>query len=783
VARSSRLRLRTQLLVLLALLPAIGLALAYGRASERRARAVERAKSDVESLAGDLAREHAEVIEEARDLVTVLAAVPALREAGTCKNLLTPLVESFPRYANLGVVEADGRLRCSARGAATADLFLGDRPYVREARRTGAFAVSEYMVGRLTGQPIQAVAYPRRGDGGIVFASLDLTRLGDVMAEAGFPEGTRFLLTDDGGRVIAARAATPIPVGEPARDVPVFAALEGSGRNVIEAERDGQTWLVARSPLKETGGAAVVAVAFPAEAAFAEVRRDFLKDLVVLGLFGVAGIAFVAAADRRVLRPLDAVANAARRMERGELAARSGVPPGRGPVRELTAAFDEMAASIEEQTRRERFAATHDPLTGLPNRAALREHLARAIAEGRRVAVALVIVDRFHDIVNTLGHPTGDTLLRLIGPRLRDVVGPEVLVARVGGGEFAAVLPCEGLDDPALLVTARRMHDAMTPPFVAGGLQVEPGGSVGVAVHPDHGEGPDQLVQRAGVAAAVARRSCAEVVVYSPDIDPWTSRRLRLIGGLRGGIENGEMTALYQPKVSLATGRPVGAEALVRWRNAELGQVSPVEFIGLAEQTGAIRPLTRWVLRQAADYSRRLAEAGTPIRVSVNVSARDLTDPELAGQIAAIVEATGVAPANLELEVTESLLMLDPALARATLLKLREMGISLSIDDFGTGYCSLAYLRDLPVDAIKIDKSFVLGGSGPLKDVAITRSIVELGHNLGLEVLAEGVSSPSHARALCEIGCDVAQGELYGRPMEESAFTAWLRRALTAVPA
>jgi diguanylate cyclase (GGDEF)-like protein len=395
----------------------------------------------------------------------------------------------------------------------------------------------------------------------------------------------------------------------------------------------------------------------------------------------------------------------------------------------------------------------------------------------------LLIVDRLQDVVNTLGHPTGDDVLRQVGPRLRAALGPYVLIARVGGGEFAAAIPSRGPDDPAPMEAARFMHATMTEPFVVGDLHVEPGGSVGFARAPDQTRDPDGLIRFAGVAATAARLSGADVVAYSPAADPWTSRRLRLAGSVRGGIRNGEMTMLYQPKVVLRTGRPAGAEALVRWHHPELGLVAPVEFIGLAEQTGAIRPLTRWVVEQAAACSARLARAGTPTRISANVSALDLGDPEFATEIEGVLAATGVAPSGFELEITETLLLADPTAARGTLTALRKMGISLSIDDFGTGYCSLGYLRDLPVDIIKIDKGFVAGGPGPVHDPAITRSIIELGHNLGLEVLAEGVASSATERVLRDLGCDIGQGELYGNPMDEGAFSGWLQRALAREPA
>lgn len=778
-----RSSLRTQLRVSLLVLPVVVLAVGYLEARHRHARASQQVLAEVEELAHDLSREHATVMKEARDLLTVLAAVPALREPESCRQFLVSFVDRFPQYANVGVAEPDGRIRCSGRGAEYSSVSVADRPYIQEARQTGDFAVSDYQIGRLTGLPSVSVAYPEQGGDGIVFAAVDLGWLGDALGGTHFPEGTQFLLTDANQRVLATHPYRPDRVGELATHIPLFAALHAGGEEVIQARgQDGVDRLLASAPLEGTGADQTpeVLVAAHADAAFAGVRRDFARDLTTLGLIVLLGLTTVTAADALLLRPLDDVARAARRVGSGDLGARTGVAHRTGTVGTLATAFDEMACAVEEKVRHERHQATHDAITGLPNRTALREYLDACIEDARgrggSVAVLLVIVNRFHEIVNTLGHPTGDTLLRQIGPRLREAVGPDVMIARVGGAEFATVLPC-GADDPEVFAAAHRMHEVMLRPFPAGSFEVEPGGSVGISAFPEHDDDPDRLVQRAGVAAVSARRSDAEMVVYSSAVDPYTSRRLRLIGGLRSGLQEGEMSVVFQPKVDLRTGRPAGAEALVRWRHPELGLVSPLEFIGLAEQTGAIRPLTRWVVQEAAAYSRSLADAGTPVRISANLSVRDLTDPGFARQIADIMASTGVAPEYLELEVTESLLMSDPALARATLTELRAMGLTLSIDDFGTGFCSLSYLRDLPVNVIKIDKCFIAGGPGPLHDAAITRSVIELGHNLGLEVLAEGVSTELIEQALREIGCDIAQGDLYGRPMDGAAFSRWLRSA------
>ena len=431
----------------------------------------------------------------------------------------------------------------------------------------------------------------------------------------------------------------------------------------------------------------------------------------------------------------------------------------------------ERAAENEHQ-------ALHDALTGLPNRRMFQAAVDEAIARDPDGAAVVVLMDldRFKDVNDSLGHGVGDLLLRDAGHRLQQRAGERGLVARLGGDEFAVLLP--GSVRHRAAPEAAALLRSFEEPFAVGGLSLSVYASVGVAVAPEHGSDPTTLLQRADVAMYSAKASSGGVEVYAPDRDRHSVRRLALSGDLHHAIEAGQLVVHYQPKADLSTGMVVGAEALVRWQHPSLGLVPPDEFIPLAEQTALIRPLTSVVLeaalRAAAGWQ---AVDGVRIPVAVNLSLRSLLDTSIAEDVGTLLSRTGVAPGDLTLEITESAVMEDAAHTTAALDRLDQLGVRLSIDDFGTGYSSLSYLKDLPVDEVKIDKSFVLELAEGSRDEAIVRSVIELGHNLGLAVVAEGVENPGTWSVLQRLGCDTAQGYLLGRPMPDADFRRWVARS------
>jgi len=412
--------------------------------------------------------------------------------------------------------------------------------------------------------------------------------------------------------------------------------------------------------------------------------------------------------------------------------------------------------------------ASHDLLTDLPNRSLLHSRLeqsihARSGAGEHSVALLLIDLDRFKEVNDTFGHQHGDLLLQEIGPRLRDVLGPNDTIARLGGDEFAVLLPRA----TALRAerVARRLLSALDQPFEIDSYSVDVNGSIGIALNPEHGDTADALIQRADIAMYVAKRSNRGFAFYATEHDQHSPERLALVGELRRAIDNDELTLVYQPKVNLETGRWIGAEALIRWQHPQRGMIPPDQFIPLAEQTGLIRLLSRWVLGAALRQVRAWQGAGIDLPIAVNLSMRDLHDPDLPDMVAELLSTWQVSPSRLMVEITENGLMAEPARALQTVTGLRAMGIRIAIDDFGTGYSSLAYLKRLPVDELKIDRSFVRELAGDRDDLAIVRSTISLGHDLGLRIVAEGVEDAATMDLLQELGCDIGQGYHISRPV------------------
>jgi diguanylate cyclase (GGDEF)-like protein len=421
--------------------------------------------------------------------------------------------------------------------------------------------------------------------------------------------------------------------------------------------------------------------------------------------------------------------------------------------------------------------ALRDPLTDLPNRVLFRERTEQAIRaarrSGSRVAVLIVDLDRFRVINDTLGHEAGDSLLTKIGSRLQTALRETDTVARLGGDEFAVLLP-EVADPATVSLTGDRLRKTLEHPFPVGEVSVEVEASVGASLFPDHGKDVDELLQRADVAMYVAKDGGTGHEMYVEERDRYSPERLSLLSELRGGIQRGELLLHYQPKADLRSGRVVGLEALVRWNHPERGLLLSDQFVPLAEPTGLIGPLTRYVIDEALRETRNWRDAGIDLHMAVNLSARNLEDARLPDLVARSLDRWGLEPEALELEITESAILQEPVRVLDVGTRLAGMGVRLMIDDFGTGYSSLAYLRRLPVQALKIDKSFVMGMLHEENDAVIVRSTIDLGRNLGLEVVAEGVESAELWSRLAALGCDVAQGFHLSPPLPASEIPAWL---------
>jgi diguanylate cyclase (GGDEF)-like protein len=511
------------------------------------------------------------------------------------------------------------------------------------------------------------------------------------------------------------------PLGDSAH---IREALRGTVRGDVTKLRDGKT-LRTYAPVAVPGSTGVVAIFHDYAPIAAAAQSTFLP---VVGIFEAVLILLFAA---------------------------------------LVLILRRVSHRIRRQMEEIQHQAYYDELTNLPNRALFRDRIEHALLASRRlgpeVTVMLLDIDGFKEINDALRHETGDQLLREFGERIRETLRVHETLARLGGDEFGILLPTGSADEATLI--AERVHDALKAPFALRGLSLEVATSIGIATYPHHGEDADALLQHADVAMYLAKEAHVGTAVYDADQDANDAARLALAGELRQAIENDQLVLHFQPKAELESGRIVGAEALVRWQHPERGFIPPNDFVPIAERTGLIKPLSSYVLAAALRQCAAWNSAGLDLHVAVNLSIPDLLDLELPDRIAVLLAETGVRPAQLELEITETTILADPFRVRQVLNRLNEMGLRLAIDDFGTGYSSLAYLKRLPVQTIKIDRSFVMEMCADASDATIVRSTIDLGRNLGLAIVAEGVETQEVWDALRAQGCTLAQGYLIGKPM------------------
>ncbi len=437
----------------------------------------------------------------------------------------------------------------------------------------------------------------------------------------------------------------------------------------------------------------------------------------------------------------------------------------------------ELLTSKRRSDKLQRIATT-DELTGLGNREYFSEvvqrRIAAAVESSGRFAVLLMDLDRFKEINDTLGHHYGDLLLRELGPRLTSAIGDGGFVARLGGDEFGILL-AEDTDDPAVLdVIMTRLFKSVSQPFMIDELSLEVGASVGVARFPKDGEDSHGLLRCADIAMYTAKEAQTDYKIYTEEQDEHSKQRLAVLSGIRHALVQDEIVVHYQPIIDLDDLRVRGAEGLVRWQHPEHGLIPPGAFVQTVEQTGLIGPLTRHVLERSIAQCAAWRTDGRHMSVAVNLSVRNLLDRDLPKEIERLLGVYGLPPEALQLEITESMIMSDPERALATVSRLSALGVRLSVDDFGTGYSSLANLRKMPIDELKIDRSFVSPMLRNESDLIIVRSTINLGHDLGLNVIAEGVEDSSTLEQLAQLGCDLAQGYHVSKPMPADVFNDWL---------
>ncbi len=916
----SGLRARLLGLVLLAVLPALGLILYTAHQSGTLA--ARQTVDDAQRLVRLAAADYERLVTNTRQLLGTLVRLPEVRprDAAACNVFFARLKPGYTQYLNLGAIGPDGRVFCSA-VPTDRRVNASDRAYFQRALKTRGFAVGDFQIGRITKQPVVVFSYPDYGADGrlqtMVFAALDLTWLNQIAARAQLPAGSTVTLFDSQGTILGRYPDPEQWIGQSHKDAFLTRIILTHRREgTAEATGlDGVPRLYAFAPLLAgvADGGAYLSVGIPREVAFAGITRIFTHTFTGLAL--VTLLVFAAAwfgGDAFVLRRLQALVAAARRLGGGDLETRTGLSHGRDEIGQLARGFDEMATMLQARnlefgramealrdneerfrglvettsdwiwevdangvytyaspkvkdllgyapeevigrtpfdfmppdeaarigavfaefvaarrpferlenvnrhkdgrrviletsgvpildhdggflgyrgidrdiTERKRaqehlaFLAYHDTLTGLPNRLLLLDRLRQAMIEAarheRRVAAVCLDLKNFKNVNDTLGHETGNRVIRDVAGRLAAGVRPGDTVARLGGDEFCVLLADLAQTEDVARVM-QKIRGQLEQPLTAAGHALHLTATMGISLYPADGADPETLLKNADIAMYRARERDEDYQYYAADMTVNAAERLALENDLRQALARRELLLHYQPQVSLASGVVTGVEALLRWRHPLHGMIPPARFIPLAEETGLILPIGEWVLRTACAQARAWADAGRPLRVAVNLSARQFRQPGLDGLIRGILEETGLDPGRLDIELTESIIVHDPAAVTAILASIKKLGVQISIDDFGTGYSSLSYLKRFPLDMLKVDQSFVRDIATDPDDAAIVRAIITLAHALGIQTIAEGVETREQLRFLRENGCGAMQGYYFSKPLPVEELTRLLR--------
>jgi len=588
------------------------------------------------------------------------------------------------------------------------------------------------------------------------------------------PVDVTFGFADDKGKWTLT-ASTLADTRRGALAVALSAHTPASTPETITLGGDDYVTVMAPIPGPQQGSKAYAILQYSLNLALAPYRSLRLQLYALATAVFLASLAVVALIARSVTKPIRRLDAAAQRIQIGQYTEKVPVLQA-DEIGRLSRTFNQMMEGIAEREDKIAFQARHDMVTGLPNRVAFEVHVATLLAEHTttgqpRCSIMLLQIGRFSEINNTLGHNIGDELMRKLSQILKDRVRVGTFVARHAGNMFAISLAHE--DEAVEAVVIERILAIFGEPVELDGVNVDVTASVGVARYPDHGLNARTLLQHADSAMYVAKKKGLTYAIYDAELDPHRPERLSMMGELRQGLERGQFQLYFQPKVDIASGMITAAEALIRWVHPIRGFMAPDHFIPLAEQTGNIGRLTAWVLDSAVKQSRLWSDKGIDVKIAINLSARDLMNRHLPDTLAAHLADYGVRHDRLILEITESAIMEDPVNALGVLNAFHAMGVTLSIDDYGTGYSSLAYLKSLPVHEIKVDKSFVMKLASNPGDEILVRSTIELGHNLGLRVTAEGIEDAASLAILDRYGCETGQGYYISKPLAVAAFEAF----------
>ncbi|RFU45433.1 bifunctional diguanylate cyclase/phosphodiesterase [Paraburkholderia sp. DHOC27] len=705
--------------------------------------------------------------EKLSQAAVVVAADFGFREAVAThdENTVVSALHNHGARVNADVVmlaDLDGKLIADSRGASYVGAPFPLGSLIRAASRQGDSSSIVAVDGKL----YQVVAVPVKAPLTIAWVAMG------------------FLIDDDVAKEMATLTSLNVSFLEGRRDgrwTLLASSLQDDHSHVRAgiADVDDSNYATRVVLLQSSGERTAVMLQRSLREAMAPFRQLQTALLVITAcgvLLSVIGSVLTA---RSVTRPVTALTRFARRIGQGKYDEPIEISR-QDELGELATAFNQMQDAISQRERHIVELAYMDRLTGLANRAMFNERLQAAVDEagadlqqsGQVFSVMMMDLDRFKLVNDTLGHPIGDLLLCEVASRLRSALRETDVVARLGGDEFAVLL--QGDANEGAQRVATHLLKTLEQPIVIEGQLVDVGASIGIVVFPQHGTDLSVLMRRADIAMYVAKRSNLGYTLYDEKHDQNSAERLSLMSELRQAVERDELTLYYQPKLDLATGSVKYVEALVRWEHPTRGFVSPDQFIPFAEQTGYIKMISQWVANKAIAQCAAWQKAGIDLAVSVNVSARELIQSTLPDTFNALLQKHAVAPEMLWIEITESAIMDDPNHAIETLDRLHALGIRLAVDDFGTGYSSLSYLKRMPVDELKIDKSFVMGMTEHKDDETIVRSTIDLAHNMGLKVVAEGVESEEVLMRLHELGCDLVQGYHLTRPLPPMKLEAWL---------
>ncbi len=780
--RAIGIRWRLVGFIVVILLPITGLL--YANAVGERSRLAESANQDILNQAKIVASAHDQLLQTVERLLVALAQDPVIRDFTdqACNEASARVTAAHPAYSNIAVSNLEGTVVCSANPAGIGSL-VGDRVYYQEALTRAQLSTSGYLFGRISLRPVDVFTMPVFDEAGVLIGvlelSIDLRWLEGLIESQGLRTDVQTTLVGPDGLVLVRVPSDEVTTGS---DVGGAAWLDdvvsSVGPRTLSVQEPGRPEaLGAVVPLAPLSGVVpgYVMVTASESVALAGARDAFNRGLITLALVGLAGVGWVwGATTVSVHRPLRALAEAARAYSGERFSHRVRVSRASGPeMQNLAEAFNSMAESISANEDALRRAASTDALTGYPNRVEVGRLIDHRfeVSPSQPAALVKVRLRNFSGVNATFGFEGGDALLRQVAPRLARRLGVQAIVGRTDGDEFVVLVPVD-LEEVRPTVDAM-LRAVFDEPFQLSGEPVYLSARVSMSVYPTDGTTAVELDRRASLAMGRVRGD--EVVAYDASHDEPRAGQVTLLGELHHALARGEFELFYQPKVDLNTWRVIGAEALVRWRRADGELLGPGAFIPLAEQSGYIRELSAWVLRDAASQLAAWRADGMMIHVAANISAADFEDDGLSDRLRALREEFGLDADVMDIEITESALIFDMDEAVRLSQAIRESGFTIGIDDFGTGHSGLVYLQRLPVTTLKIDRSFVIGVADDRRSRDLVAGTIDLARRFGLTIVAEGIETEEVAQALRWMGCDVGQGYYFSRPMPAADFPGWVR--------